>query len=69
MRRILVSSVFILIASLTVLISCNKNGTVDGNARLQVFLTDDPGDYEAVYIDVQDVQINVTGNTDDGWQS
>lgn len=70
MRRILVSSAFILvIASLPVLISCKKNGTGDGNARLQVFLTDDPGDYEAVYIDVKDVQINVTGNDADGWQS
>ena len=70
MRRILVSSALILtIVSLPVLISCKKNGTSDGNARLQVFLTDDPGDYEAVYIDVKDVQINVTGNDADGWQS
>ena len=64
------SSAFILfIASLPVLISCKKNGTSDGNARLKVYLTDDPGDYEAVYIDVKDVQINVTGSDADGWQS
>ena len=70
MRRILVASAFILsIASLPVLISCKKNGAGDGNARLKVYLTDDPGDYEAVYIDVKDVQINVTGDTDEGWQS
>lgn len=70
MRRILVASAFILsIASLPVLISCKKNGTGDGNARLKVYLTDDPGDYEAVYIDVKDVQINVTGDGDEGWQS
>src|SRR5258708_4546936 len=70
MRRILVASAFILsIVSLPVLISCKKNGAGDGNARLKVYLTDDPGDYEAVYIDVKDVQINVTGDTDDGWQS
>ena len=71
MRRILVASVFILsIASLPVLNSCKKDSTSgDGNARLQVYLTDDPGDYEAVYIDVKDVQINVTGGNDDGWQS
>lgn len=70
MRRILLASVLILsIASLPVLISCKKNGTGDGNARLQVYLTDDPGDYEAVYIDVKDVQINVTGSNNDEWQS
>ena len=70
MRRILVASALILtIVSLPVLISCKKNGTGDGNARLKVYLTDDPGDYEAVYIDVKDVQINVTGNDADGWQS
>jgi hypothetical protein len=49
--------------------SCKKNGNGDGTARLQVFLTDDPGDYEAVYIDVKDVQINVTGDDATGWQS
>ncbi len=70
MRRILVASALILtIVSLPVLISCKKNGTGDGNARLQVYLTDDPGDYEAVYIDVKDVQINVTGDDVNGWQS
>jgi hypothetical protein len=70
MRRIFVVSAFVVsLVSLTVLISCKKNNTGDGNARLQVFLTDDPGDYEAVYIDVKDVQINVTDNANDGWQS
>jgi len=70
MRRSLVTSAFILtLVSLLVFISCKKNGTGDGTARLQVFLTDDPGNYQAVYIDVKDVQINVTGDTDNGWQS
>ena len=70
MRRIFVASAFVLsLVSLFVFISCKKNGNGDGTARLQVYLTDDPGDYEAVYIDVKDVQINVTGDTDNGWQS
>ena len=70
MRRILVASAFVVsLVSFFVLISCKKNNAGEGNARLQVYLTDDPGDYEAVYIDVKDVQINVTDNTDDGWQS
>lgn len=51
-------------------VSCSKNeNTTKGEARFQVFLTDDPGDYEEVLIDVQDIQINLTGNEDGGWQS
>jgi len=70
MRTRLIISVLILsLVSLTVLNSCKKNDASNGNARLQVFLTDDPGDYEAVYIDVKDVQINVTGDSSNGWQS
>jgi len=69
-KSIVVSTFFLSIVSLLILVSCKKNnGAGDGTARLQVYLTDDPGDYEAVYIDVKDVQINVTGSTDEGWQS
>ncbi len=51
--------------------SCSKNddNNNDGKARLQVFLTDDPGDYDAVNIDIQDVQINLTTDSEGGWQS
>jgi hypothetical protein len=60
---------FLLFTSL-VFISCTKNGkTEKGQTRLQVFLTDDPGDYEEVLIDVLDIQVNVTGDNDEGWQS
>jgi hypothetical protein len=38
-------------------------------ARLQVRLTDAPASYDAVLIDIKDVQINVTGDDDKGWQS
>ena len=70
MRRTFVASAFILVFVSTILfIACKKNGANDGTARLQVYLTDDPGDYEAVYIDVKDVQINVTGDSSNGWQS
>ena len=70
MRTTLVISALILsLVSLTVLNSCQKNAANNGNARLQVYLTDAPGDYEAVYIDVKDVQINVTGDSTNGWQS
>ncbi len=66
---LMISALILSLVSLTVLNSCKKNSTNNGNARLQVYLTDDPGDYEAVYIDVKDVQINVTGDSSNGWQS
>ncbi len=70
MRRIVVASAFVVsLVSLLIFISCKKNGTGNGTATLQVYLTDDPGDYQAVYIDVTDVQINVTGDNDNGWIS
>ena len=67
--RSVVSLCALLMASAFLFTSCKKNNSGDGNARLKVFLTDDPGDYEAVYIDVKDVQINVSGDTTNGWQS
>ena len=60
----------LLFAAMPLLFSCTKNETNrDGNARMQVYLTDAPGDYEAVYIDVQDVRINTTTDTASGWVS
>ncbi len=47
--------------------SCGK--TANPNARIQVSLTDDPADYDAVYIDVQDIKINLTGDDVHGWES
>jgi hypothetical protein len=62
----LLFSIFILLFS-----SCTKNesSAVNDSARLQVYLTDDPGDYEAVLIDIQDVQINYSSDASRGWSS
>jgi hypothetical protein len=47
-----------------VFVSCSN----DNNARLEVRLTDSPGDFEEVNIDIQEVQVNASeGNS--GWQS
>ncbi|MCR6721488.1 MAG: DUF4382 domain-containing protein [Chitinophagaceae bacterium] len=54
------------------LLSCeksDKNIDSENKARVQIRLTDDPGDYEAVWIDIKDVQVNVTNNDDEGWES
>ncbi|WP_066222537.1 DUF4382 domain-containing protein [Formosa haliotis] len=49
----------------------NNEGGSDGPARISVKLMDNPGDYEHVYVDVQDVMIKTedTENEEDGWQS
>lgn len=47
--------------------ACNNDD--DENARLKVLLTDSPGNYEEVNIDIQDVQINRTTASGSGWES
>lgn len=55
----------------TVLFSAcsNDDSMMNQNARVQVRLTDDPANYDAVLIDIREVLINVTGDDDKGWQS
>ena len=38
-------------------VACTKTEN-NGKAKMQIYLTDDPGDYEAVYIDVKGIRIN-----------
>jgi hypothetical protein len=61
----------ILIISLTVFFACSKRETSADNskAHLQVYLTDDPAGYDQVVIDVQDIKINYSTDTANGWQS
>jgi len=67
--------VFVVLAALAVgslvFQSCNKNSSGGGTSHLQVMLTDDPADYDAVYIDVQKVEVNVSSDSgaNSGWQT
>lgn len=48
--------------------ACNNDDNssyMEGNAKLALRLTDAPGDYEAVFIDVEAVEIKYNGNQDD----
>jgi hypothetical protein len=50
----------------------DANGTEEGNARLTVRMTDAPGDYDHVWVDVQDVMIKteaVVGEDEAEWES
>ncbi|GAB4092398.1 DUF4382 domain-containing protein [Flaviaesturariibacter terrae] len=60
------------VASLgTLLFACSKteNSAAAGSGRLEVFLTDAPGNYDSVVIDVQDVRVNYGSDSANGWQS
>jgi hypothetical protein len=62
---------FVSITSLAVY-SCSKENSTSASAdksRLQVYLTDDPGNYDEVVIDVQDILINYSSDSSTGWQS
>jgi hypothetical protein len=52
------------------LLSCNKNSS-SGSSHLQVMLTDDPASYDAVNIDVEKVEVNVSSDSgaSSGWQT
>ena len=51
------------------LMSCNDDNN-SGVAHLEVRLTDAPGDYQEVNVDIQEVQVNSQdGDTESGWQS
>lgn len=63
-----IQSVFLCLLLAGSLLSCNRD-TDSSKARLQVRLTDDPADYDAVNIDIRDIQVNVTGEDDKGWTS
>jgi hypothetical protein len=49
----------------------DSSSPAQGNSRISVKLTDAPGDYDHVYIDVVDVMVKVNDASDDegGWQS
>lgn len=49
--------------------ACSKNDSSSNKAHLQIALTDDPGDFEIVNIDVRDIRINYSNDTDKGWTS
>ena len=52
------------------IVSCSdKSDTPGANAKLEVRLTDDPGAYDEVNIDIVGIEYNVTGDSTHGWQS
>lgn len=69
MKKYLFFSAMLLLTTAFFSSCSDTNDMGNGTARLEVRLTDDPGDYEAVNIDIVDIQINVTDDDKSGWQS
>ncbi|NLR57560.1 DUF4382 domain-containing protein [Chitinophaga polysaccharea] len=54
------------------LTSCSKSSdSSSGNSKMSVYLTDAPSPYDAVWVDIQDVQVNAStdASASTGWQS
>ncbi len=64
---------FLLLTSgILTVVACRKSSSnSSGTARLEVRLTDDPSPYDAVLIDVEKVEVNVSSDTgtSKGWQT
>lgn len=65
--KLLKTSLLALMAIVT--FSCSDNDS--GTSRVVVSMTDAPGDYDAVNVDVVDVKIkrNAEGGEEEGWES
>jgi hypothetical protein len=70
------SNLSLAVASLFLLtiFSCSKKETSasasnGGNGRFEVYLTDAPGDYDSVFVDIQDIRVNFGTDSATGWQS
>lgn len=51
------------------LFSCDNSSTeeVTGKSKLRIKLTDSPGDYKAVYVDIQEIRVNASNEDESGW--
>ncbi|HZY80857.1 MAG TPA: DUF4382 domain-containing protein [Cyclobacteriaceae bacterium] len=59
---------WVVLAASLILASCSDDST--GNATIEVYLTDAPGEYNEVNVDIQDVQVHAgDGDSDNGWTS
>lgn len=60
---------FLVIVLAIVIAGCNLNSSGSSEGTLAVRLTDAPASYEAVYIDIQGVQINRGSEQEEAWQT
>ncbi len=60
----------LLLSAIVSMAACSKNDH-NGKSTMQVSLTDAPGDFKAVYIDIQEIDVNYdnSGEGVNGWQT
>lgn len=74
LKRLSIPSLLMLFSLLWITSSCSDddndtNLPGDGTAMVTVRLVDAPGDYEKVNVDIQDVMINRSDDSENGWES
>ncbi|MCF4100703.1 DUF4382 domain-containing protein [Gillisia sp. M10.2A] len=69
--RMRVTGLLMAVVALTMIYSCSDDDNSGGDsARVKVSMTDAPGDYDAVYVDVVDVMVKSEASADEeGWTS
>lgn len=69
MRKIQSVSVLVAFAMIFSLPSCDNSSSEEatGNSILRIRLTDSPGDYKAVYVDIQQIRVNASDDESSGW--
>ena len=71
-RFLLPAAILIFTIIIAFFISCQKDvnsSSSSASPRLKVYLTDAPASYDKVLVDVKDVQVNLTNDSTNGWQS
>lgn len=65
------TSLFLAVVAVTTFSSCSEDDDQNGNsAQLAIYMTDAPGDYDEVWVNVTDVQIKADASTtEEGWTS
>lgn len=63
MKNSLKPIIILLLCSVVTFISCKKS-SVDSQKRLSVFLTDDPSQYESVWVDIKVVEVKIDENNE-----
>ncbi|MFB6455353.1 DUF4382 domain-containing protein [Chitinophaga sp. Hz27] len=70
MKNRFLAALTALATTATLFSACSKDDNNNsGTTKLSVYLTDAPSPYDAVNVDIQDVMVNSTSDSTNGWQS
>jgi hypothetical protein len=58
----------LLLSAIVSMAACSKDDR-NGKSRIQIALTDDPGDFKAVYVDVREITVSYDDSGDSSWHT